>query len=128
MFSHIHIATSDMPRAMAFYRPVLTTLGLKPRFAEATWAGWTGPQGGRPLFIVGLPFDRKPHAPGNGQMVAFLATSRPMVDEWYEVALANAGTCDGPPGLRPHYHPNYYGAYVRDPDGNKLCAACHDAA
>jgi catechol 2,3-dioxygenase-like lactoylglutathione lyase family enzyme len=58
-------------------------------------------------------------------MVAFAAASRAMVDAAYDAALANGGACEGPPGLRPHYHDNYYGAYFRDPDGNKFCVACH---
>jgi predicted lactoylglutathione lyase len=58
-------------------------------------------------------------------MVAFLAESRAVVDEVYAVALANGGTSEGAPGLRPEYHEHYYGAYFRDPDRNKLCVACH---
>jgi predicted lactoylglutathione lyase len=60
-------------------------------------------------------------------MVAFLAESRATVDQAFSIALANGGTSEGPPGLRPEYHENYYGAYFRDPDGNKLCVACHSA-
>ena len=76
------------------------------------------------MFVIGKPFDGL-HTPGNGQMVAFSAQSRPVVDQVYAVALANGGTSEGPPGLRPEYHANYYGAYFRDPEGNKLCVACH---
>jgi putative acetyltransferase len=59
-------------------------------------------------------------------MIALLAASREAVAACHAVALANGGTCEGPPGLRPQYHPDYYGAYFRDPDGNKLCVCCHD--
>ena len=79
----------------------------------------------RPLFIIGTPYDREAHAPGNGQMIAFLAESRAAVDGVYAVALVNGGSSEGAPGLRPWYHEHYYGAYFRDPDGNKLCVACH---
>jgi lactoylglutathione lyase len=65
------------------------------------------------------------HDRGNGQMVAFLAHSRRVVDRVHAAALANAGSSEGPPGLRPEYHEHYYGAYFRDPDGNKLGVACH---
>ena len=58
-------------------------------------------------------------------MVAFLAETRAVVDEAYAVALTSGGTSEGAPGLRPEYHDHYYGAYFRDPDGNKLCVACH---
>ena len=58
-------------------------------------------------------------------MTAFLAPSRAAVDRCHMAALASGGTCEGPPGLRLHYHPHYYGAYFRDPDGNKLCVCCH---
>jgi lactoylglutathione lyase len=58
-------------------------------------------------------------------MVAFMARDRATVRESYQTALRHGGTCGGPPGLRPHYHPNYYGAYFQDPDGNKICVASH---
>jgi lactoylglutathione lyase len=58
-------------------------------------------------------------------MVAFMAPTRAVVNEAYAVALANGATSEGVPGLRPEYHPNYYGAYFRDTEGNKLCVACH---
>ena len=60
-------------------------------------------------------------------MVAFLAASRGTVRAVYDIALANGGTSEGEPGLRPEYHADYYGAYFRDQDGNKLCVACHVA-
>jgi catechol 2,3-dioxygenase-like lactoylglutathione lyase family enzyme len=63
--------------------------------------------------------------PGNGGHVAYLAPSRAAVDAFYAVALEMGGTSDGEPGRRPHYHPGYYGAYVRDPEGNKIQAVCH---
>jgi predicted lactoylglutathione lyase len=61
-------------------------------------------------------------------MVALLAADRLMVDRAHTTALAHGAACEGPPGLRPEYHANYYGAYFRDLDGNKLCVCCHDAA
>jgi catechol 2,3-dioxygenase-like lactoylglutathione lyase family enzyme len=62
---------------------------------------------------------------GNGGMTAFLALTREIVDRCYAVALGMGGRSEGMPGLRSHYHPNYYGAYFRDPDGNKICVCCH---
>lgn len=104
-------------------------LGLQLKFQDAArpWAGWMKEDAPRPLFLIGTPFDGEPAAAGNGQMVALLAPSRAAVDHAYASALDNGGFCEGPPGLRPHYHPDYYGAYFRDPDGNKICVCCHDA-
>jgi lactoylglutathione lyase len=128
LFSHLFIGISDFERALAFYRPLMAALGLPERFCDpAGWAGWQSDPGPRPLLVIGRPFDGGPHAPGNGQMVALLASSRAQVDAAHAIALAHGGRCEGLPGLRPQYHPHYYGAYFRDPDGNKLCVACHDA-
>lgn len=129
MFSHVYIGTADFPRAHAFYAPLMALLGLHERFhrPEQGWAGWQPAGGGRPLFVLGLPFDGAPHAPGNGQMTAFLAADRATVERVHAAALAAGGTDEGAPGLRPHYHAAYYGAYFRDLDGNKLCVVCHDA-
>jgi lactoylglutathione lyase len=127
MFSHVFTGVSDFDRAMAFYEPLLSCLGLQLRFCERghPWAGWQMPGVDRPLFIIGRPFDSRAHHPGNGQMVALQAGSRALVDAAYETALAHGGTPEGKPGLRPEYHANYYGAYFRDPDGNKICVANH---
>jgi Glyoxalase/Bleomycin resistance protein/Dioxygenase superfamily. len=90
--------------------------------------GWLGIfAGSKALFLIGRPYNQQPHQPGNGQMVAFLAHSREQVNLVHAMALASGGICEGKPGLRPEYHANYYGAYFRDPDGNKLCVACHQA-
>ncbi len=127
MFSHVFVGVSDFERAMRFYRPVLDALGIQFRFQddERPWAGWQSSPDRRPLFLIGRPHNRQPHDPGNGQMVAFLAPSRAKVDQAHALALAHGGRCEGPPGLRPEYHAHYYGAYFRDPEGNKLCVACH---
>ncbi|MFK8253735.1 VOC family protein [Ancylobacter terrae] len=128
MLSHVHLGVSDFPRAFAFYSALLPELGLVLKFAEPEkgWAGWMQPGAPRPLFLVGRPFDGRPAAPGNGQMMALLAADRPMVERVHARALMLGARDEGTPGLRPHYHPNYYGAYFRDPDGNKLCVCCHD--
>jgi catechol 2,3-dioxygenase-like lactoylglutathione lyase family enzyme len=130
LFSHIFIGVTDFDRAFAFYRALMESLGIEARFCDRSrpWAGWQSAGGPRPLFLIGKPYDKQLHHAGNGQMTAFLAASRALVDRAYETALAHGGTSDGPPGLRPEYHANYYGAYFRDPDGNKLCVACHAPA
>jgi catechol 2,3-dioxygenase-like lactoylglutathione lyase family enzyme len=127
LFSHIIVGVSDFRRALAFYRAVLPHLGLEERFCDESrpWAGWQIAADQRPLFLIGKPHDGGAHEPGNGQMAAFLAQSRAVVDEVYAVALSSGGTSEGQPGLRPEYTPNYYGAYFRDTEGNKICVACH---
>lgn len=127
MYSHIHLGVHDFDRAYTFYAALMAVLGHAPRFVdrERPWAGWQSSPHPRPLFIIGKPFDGAMHAPGNGQMVAFVAATRATVDAAHAAALAHGGSSEGVPGLRPHYHADYYGAYFRDPDGNKLCVACH---
>ena len=126
MISHVHVGVDDFARAFAFYSTVLPELGLELKFKEPEngWAGWMMPGVARPLFLVGLPFNRQPASPGNGQMIA-LAPDRSAVDRCHAVALAHGGSSEGAPGLRPHYRANYYGAYFHDPAGNKLCVCCH---
>lgn len=128
MFSHVFIGTNDFDRSFSFYAALMQTLGIAARFCDASrpWAGWQSAPDPRPLLLIGRPFDGKPHVAGNGQMVALLASSRQLVDRAHAVALAHGGACEGAPGLRPEYHQHYYGAYFRDPDGNKLCVACHE--
>jgi predicted lactoylglutathione lyase len=74
------------------------------------------------------PINGQPASIGNGSTVAFEAPDRRTVDAFHRAGLEAGGTCEGPPGERPHYHPDYYGAYLRDLDGDKLCCACHRAA
>jgi lactoylglutathione lyase len=127
VFSHVFFSVGDFERAFHFYDAVMSSLGIELRFCDRAkpWAGWHSPGEARPFFVICKPFDGQPHHPGNGQMVAFAAASRADVRAAHRIALDSGGTCEGPPGLRPQYHENYYGAYFRDPDGNKLCVACH---
>lgn len=129
MFSHIFVGVTDFDRALAFYRALMPVLGIQERFCDPArpWAGWQSHPDPRPLFLIGRPYDGQAHAAGNGQMVALLAKSRDVVTRAYAVALENGGTSEGAPGLRPEYHANYFGAYFRDTEGNKICVACHAA-
>jgi catechol 2,3-dioxygenase-like lactoylglutathione lyase family enzyme len=130
MFSHVFVGVSNFERALGFYRVLMPVLGIEERFCEPSrpWAGWQSNPGPRPLFLIGRPYDGQEHLIGNGQMFAFLAENREVVSRAYEVALAHGATSEGEPGLRPEYHANYFGAYFRDTEGNKLCVACHTAA
>jgi len=129
MFSHVSVGTNDFSRAETFYAALFEVLGARLRFRDpdGAAAAWQPADAERPLFFLTRPFDGAPAIPGNGPMAALLAESRAIVDRCHEVALGLGGRCEGPPGLRTHYHSNYYGAYFRDPDGNKLCVCCHRA-
>ena len=123
MFSHITLGSNDIERSRHFYEPVMATLGLEQPFKRAgglIFGDLVGPK-----LFVGKPFDGGAAHPGNGPHAAFLAPDRAGVDAFHAAAIAHGGSDEGPPGLRLHYHAHYYGAYVRDPDGNKLQAVCH---
>jgi lactoylglutathione lyase len=127
VFSHVFVGVKDFERAFAFYSSLMDALGHAPRFCDRArpWAGWQPGSGGRPLFLIGAPHDGMAHAPGNGQMTAFAVDRRATVDGAYRLALDSGATSEGSPALRPHYHAHYYGAYLRDPEGNKFCIVCH---
>jgi len=132
MFTYIYLGTNDLERAIRFYDATLASLRLRRCVTgDPDWdrmsAGWGTYEnnGARELALwVGKPFDRQPATVGNGSMVAFHARSWTEVDDFHAIALAHGGTSDGAPGLRSHYNPDFYAAYVRDPDGNKLAAVC----
>ncbi|KGJ05871.1 Catechol 2,3-dioxygenase [Paracoccus halophilus] len=126
MFDHIGINVADLDRSRGFYEAALEPLGIVT-CAEVS-AHMTG---GRGAFI-GMGNDRNPRFWfGTGQPggpvchVAFAAPDRATVDAFYRAALAAGGRDNGAPGLRPEYHPGYYGAFVLDPDGNNIEAVHH---
>jgi len=132
MLSYVYFGTKDLEKAIVFYDAALGAIGM-PRCVtgDPDWdriaAGWGIYEDGgmRELgFWVGKPFDEKPATVGNGSMVAFRAQSWKQVDDFYAAAMAHGGRDDGAPGLRLHYAPDFYAAYVRDPDGNKIAAVC----
>lgn len=127
MFSRIFVSVYDFDRALRFCDAVMSSLGIELRFCDQAkpWAGWQSSGKTRPFFVICKPFNGQPHEPGNGQMIAFAAATRATVRACYQIALDRGGSCEGPPGLRPQYHENYYGAYFRDPEGNKLCVVYH---
>jgi catechol 2,3-dioxygenase-like lactoylglutathione lyase family enzyme len=116
---------NDLGRAIRFYDGVLATVGLA-RLPEPPpgWAGW-GARDGTALWLC-HPFDRRGASAGNGTMVTFRAPDAAAVRAFHAAALALGGTDEGAPGTREAYAPDFYVAYVRDPDGNKL--ACADWA
>ncbi|MGD1886834.1 MAG: VOC family protein [Cohaesibacteraceae bacterium] len=124
MFSHVTVGCSDLDRAAAFYDAVLLPIGLvrRPVIPDGGPAAacWIVPEQQLPRFYVYLPFDRQPASAGNGSMVAFTAPSPAAVDTAYKAGLAAGGSSEGEPGPRDRYGEGYYGAYLRDPDGNKV--------
>ncbi|HEY6980258.1 VOC family protein [Reyranella sp.] len=127
MFSHVTVGSNDIARARRFYEGVTAALGLE-RQADYPEAVAYGRPGGRPQLWIVRPLDKKTATAGNGVTIGLDAADRAAVDKAHAAALAAGGSDEGKPGLRTHYHPNYYGAYVRDPDGNKVCIVCHKPA
>lgn len=125
MFSHVQVGARDLERMVAFYDRVLAPFGLRRQPFEPDGGPpgviWQRPGRRWPQFVVQLPFNGLPATWGNGWQVSFAAPSQQAVREAWEAAMANGGFDEGAPGLRPHYNADYYGAYCRDPEGNKLC-------
>ena len=127
MFSHVTVGSNDMARSTAFYDGVGKALGLVKHMEVPDGAGY-GRADGRPQLWIVRPLDRHAATVGNGITIGLDADTRPAVDAAYAAGIAAGGKDEGKPGIRAHYHPNYYGAYVRDPDGNKVCIVCHKPA
>jgi catechol 2,3-dioxygenase-like lactoylglutathione lyase family enzyme len=118
MIAYSTLGTNDMNRSIAFYDAVLGALGGVRELTTATWTRY-GRESERVKICLAIPFDHQPATFGNGAMLAFEAQDRSSVDRFHAEALAQGGMNEGAPGLREGTH---YAAYVRDPDGNKLCA------
>ncbi len=115
MLHHLSFAVTDLARSTAFYNAALSPLGYLKVWLDATAVGY-GLPGGEDQFAIKL----RPNAvtvPGDGFHVAFAAPSRPAVDGFYRAALAHGGRDNGGCSLHPEYGPNYYAAFVTDPDG-----------
>jgi catechol 2,3-dioxygenase-like lactoylglutathione lyase family enzyme len=119
MFDHIGFPVRDLAKSQAFYVTALAPLGIGVIAESAEWAAFG--KSGRAQLWLGL---RGP-APG-GVHVAFTATNREEVRAFYSAAISAGGIDNGAPGLRPQYHPNYYGAFVFDPDGHNVEAVCRN--
>lgn len=120
MFSHVMVGTNDLERSRAFYDAALGALGVKPGAVDRHRVFWRAPSG---VFSVSLPIDGQPATVGNGSTLGFACSSPEQVDAWHAAGLANGGTaCEDPPGVRQGAAGALYLAYLRDPDGNKLCA------
>jgi catechol 2,3-dioxygenase-like lactoylglutathione lyase family enzyme len=120
MFSHIMVGTNDLERAKSFYDALLGTLGVPPALVDRHRIFYRTPTG---VFSVSLPIDGQPATFANGGTIGFACSSSEQADAWHATGLANGGvTCEEPPGVRDGGMGKMYLAYLRDPDGNKLCA------
>jgi catechol 2,3-dioxygenase-like lactoylglutathione lyase family enzyme len=127
MFSHVTVGSNDIARAKSFYDALLKPLGLARHADYPDGVGYAL-AGGRPQLWIVRPLDKKAASAGNGVTVGLEASDRSAVDAAHKAGMSAGGKDEGAPGLRTHYHPNYYGAYLRDPDGNKICIVCHKPA
>jgi catechol 2,3-dioxygenase-like lactoylglutathione lyase family enzyme len=121
MIDHIGVGVTDIAKSKAFYRAALAPLGYTVMAEWEQYAGFGVPP--KPDFWIGEGLANAPPI-----HVAFRAESHRQVDLFYEAALAVGGRDNGAPGPRPHYHANYYGAFVLDPDGHNIEAVCHAPA
>ena len=120
MFSHIMIGTNNLERAKTFYDATLAALGVPAGAVDRHRIFWRTPTG---VFSVSLPINEKPATLGNGSTVGFSCKSAEEADAWHAAGIANGGvTCEDPPGVREGPAGKMYLAYLRDPDGNKICA------
>jgi catechol 2,3-dioxygenase-like lactoylglutathione lyase family enzyme len=127
MIDHTGVAVSNYQQSKKFYSATLAAIGYElilefPASVTGSEDVAGFGEGGKPDFWVVSGTPNKPPV-----HVAFRVNSRALVDAFYKAALAAGGSDNGQPGLRPHYHANYYGAFVRDPDGHNVEAVCHDA-
>ena len=123
MIDHIGIEVSDYQKAKQFYEKILAPLGYKLVMEVEGFAGF-----GQPLqenAAIAAFWLHQGNHPSHKTHIAFKAESRSAVDQFYAIALKAGATDHGAPGIRQHYHPNYYGAFVLDPDGHNIEAVCH---
>lgn len=118
MLSGVCIGTNDLSAAGEFYDAVLATIGMSCVLSEPRERGYAGPDGRITLFLV-VPYNEQAATYGNGTQIMFYAPDTNAVRAFHSTALRYGGSDEGLPGPRD-YHPDYFGAYVRDLDGNKL--------
>lgn len=120
MFSHVMVGTNDLERARRFYDALMAVLGLEPAVMDGHRFYYLTPTA---IFSVSLPINGEPATVANGGTIGFKASSPAVVDAWHAAGLATGGTsCEDPPGPRESRVGDLYLAYLRDPDGNKICA------
>ena len=125
MSAYVTIGANDSEASNRFYDAVLGTIGWSSHAEFPGWRAYSeGGKGEGFTIWIARPFDGGVADQGNGSMIGLFATDRAQVDAFHAAALDHGGSDEGAPGHRPHYGPNWYAAYVRDPVGNKLGMIC----
>jgi catechol 2,3-dioxygenase-like lactoylglutathione lyase family enzyme len=124
MIHHVSVGSTDIQRSRAFYDPLMSLIGFRLIKVSDTSLHYGAAD---IAFSIGVPLDGRPASPGNGVHIAFQAPDRETVRQFHQIALANGGADEGAPGIRANYNDNYYGAFARDPDGNKIEAVTYTA-
>jgi len=122
ILNHTCVGTNNKAASEKFYTASLGELGIKCMGEMGNGATMYGDKA--PEFLVFTPRDGNTASVGNGTTTGFRAATRAQVDAFHAAGMANGGTCDGPAGPRTNVAPTAYGAYLKDPDGNKVCAFC----
>src|ERR1700761_5768324 len=120
MIGYVTIGARDSEESGRFYDAVLGAIGNERKFADGGWIGYGPKSSDSHCVYVCTPFNKQPPTIGNGMMIAFKAPSVDQVQAAYAAGLANGGTCEGKPGYRPPEKESWFGAYLRDPVGNKI--------
>jgi catechol 2,3-dioxygenase-like lactoylglutathione lyase family enzyme len=124
MIHHVSVGTNDVARARAFYDPLMQLIGFRVLKASSRSVHYGASD---IVFSLETPVDGRPASVGNGVHIAFQAPDRETVRRFHQTAIEAGGTDEGAPGIREQYNANYFGAFVRDPDGNKIEAVTYTA-
>lgn len=120
MIGYVTIGANDSEASGRFYDAIFGALGAERKFFDEGWIGYGKKGSDHHEVYICPPYDKKPATFGNGMMIAFKADAKSKVDAAHAAGCANGGQCDGPPGFRPPEKDTWYGAYLRDPVGNKI--------